>query len=99
MDTQRLKRAIGAASFAADLERLPNGIASEIVERGANLSGGQKARLSLARAVHADIYLLDDPLAALDPRVGRAASNNVSSTLSTARLVHWSLKLSTFSPG
>ena len=73
MDTQRLKRAVGAASFAADLERLPNGIASEIVERGANLSGGQKARLSLARAIYADadIYLLDDPLAALDPRVGR----------------------------
>jgi len=73
MDAQRLKRAIGAASFAADLERLPNGIASEIVERGANLSGGQKARLSLARAIYADadIYLLDDPLAALDPCVGR----------------------------
>ena len=73
MDTQRLKRAVGAASFTADLERFPNGIASEIVERGANLSGGQKARLSLARAVYADadIYLLDDPLAALDPRVGR----------------------------
>ena len=73
MDAQRLKRAIGAASFAADLERLPNGIASEIVERGANLSGGQKARLSLARAIYADadICLLDDPLAALDPRVGR----------------------------
>lgn len=73
MDIQRLKRAVGAASFAADLERLPNGISSEIVERGANLSGGQKARLSLARAIYADadIYLLDDPLAALDPRVGR----------------------------
>ena len=73
MDAQRLKRAIGAASFAADLERLPNGIASEIVEHGANLSGGQKARLSLARAIYADadICLLDDPLAALDPRVGR----------------------------
>jgi len=73
VNAQRLKRAIRAASFTADLERLPNGISSEVVERGANLSGGQKARLSLARAVYADadIYLLDDPLAALDPRVGR----------------------------
>jgi len=72
MDTKRLKRAISAASFTADLQHLPNGIASEIVERGANLSGGQKTRLSLARAVYADadIYLLDDPLAALDPHVG-----------------------------
>ena len=72
MNTQRLKRAVDAACLAADLECLPNGIASKTVERGANLSGGQKARLSLARAVYADadIYLLDDPLASLDPRVG-----------------------------
>ena len=40
-------------------------------ERGVNLSGGQKARLSLARAVYsdADLYLLDDPLSAVDPKV------------------------------
>jgi ABC-type multidrug transport system ATPase subunit len=73
MGTQHIKRAVGVASFTADLKCLPNGIASEIVERGANLSGGQKARLSLARAVYvdADTYLLDDPLAALESCVGR----------------------------
>ena len=40
-------------------------------ERGINISGGQKARISLARAVYsnADIYLLDDPLSAVDPEV------------------------------
>ena len=43
-----------------------------IGERGINISGGQKARISLARAVYADadIYLLDDPLSAVDPEVG-----------------------------
>jgi ABC-type multidrug transport system fused ATPase/permease subunit len=42
-----------------------------IGERGINISGGQKARISLARAVfsNADIYLLDDPLSAVDPEV------------------------------
>lgn len=42
-----------------------------IGERGINVSGGQKARISLARAVYsdADIYLLDDPLSAVDPQV------------------------------
>lgn len=42
-------------------------------ERGASLSGGQKARIGLARAVYADadIYLLDDPLSAVDTAVGR----------------------------
>lgn len=45
-----------------------------IGERGINISGGQKARISLARAVYseADIYLLDDPLSAVDPQVANA---------------------------
>lgn len=44
----------------------------KIGERGINLSGGQKQRVSLARAVYSDrdIYLLDDPLSAVDPQVG-----------------------------
>ncbi len=43
-----------------------------IGERGTTLSGGQKARVTLARAVYreADIYLLDDPLSAIDTKVG-----------------------------
>ena len=46
---------------------------TEIGERGINLSGGQKQRISLARAVYSsrDIYLLDDPLAAVDAPVGK----------------------------
>jgi ATP-binding cassette, subfamily C (CFTR/MRP), member 4 len=48
-------------------------VTSKIGERGVTLSGGQRARLSLARAVYAnrDIYLLDDPLSAVDTRVGK----------------------------
>ena len=47
-----------------DLEVLPGGDMTEIGERGINLSGGQKTRVALARAVYSntDIYLLDDPL-------------------------------------
>lgn len=46
---------------------------TEIGEQGINLSGGQKQRLSLARALYsdADLYLLDDPLSALDAEVRR----------------------------
>ena len=42
-------------------------------EKGVSLSGGQKARISLARAVYrdADVYLLDDPLSAVDTAVGK----------------------------
>jgi ABC-type multidrug transport system fused ATPase/permease subunit len=60
-----------------DLERLGRGADTVIGERGVNISGGQKARISLARAVYsnADIYLLDDPLSAVDPEVANAIFN------------------------
>ncbi|KAL4446581.1 hypothetical protein ABPG74_005519 [Tetrahymena malaccensis] len=62
---------IKACCLDQDIEILPNGDETEIGERGVNLSGGQKARLSLARAVYSrnDIYLLDDPLSAVDSKV------------------------------
>ena len=55
------------------MEQLKDGIETRIGERGINISGGQKARISMARAVYSDsdIYLLDDPLSALDPEVGK----------------------------
>ncbi|GBG65334.1 hypothetical protein CBR_g50697 [Chara braunii] len=63
---------LSACALEQDLEALPNGDLTEIGERGINLSGGQKQRVSLARAVYADadIYVLDDPLSAVDAHVG-----------------------------
>ncbi|XP_040109521.1 ATP-binding cassette sub-family C member 11-like isoform X2 [Oryx dammah] len=60
-------------SLNHDLEILPFGDMTEVGERGLNLSGGQKQRISLARAVYSDreLYLLDDPLSALDAHVGK----------------------------
>ncbi|EFN52562.1 hypothetical protein CHLNCDRAFT_138549 [Chlorella variabilis] len=62
-----------ACALEDDITALPAGDETELGERGINLSGGQKARLALARAAYsqAEIQLLDDPLSAVDPRVGR----------------------------
>ena len=56
-----------------DLAQLADGDQTEIGEKGINLSGGQKQRVSLARAVYndAEVYLLDDPLSAVDSHVGK----------------------------
>ncbi|XP_028841265.1 multidrug resistance-associated protein 1 [Denticeps clupeoides] len=67
------KRVLEACALLPDLEILPAQDATEIGEKGLNLSGGQKQRVSLARAVYrkADVYLLDDPLSAVDAHVGQ----------------------------
>ncbi|XP_072275072.1 multidrug resistance-associated protein 1-like isoform X1 [Pyxicephalus adspersus] len=67
------KKVLEACALLPDLEILPSGDRTEIGEKGVNLSGGQKQRVSLARAVYcnADVYLLDDPLSAVDAHVGK----------------------------
>ncbi|KAJ3295930.1 Multidrug resistance-associated protein 1, partial [Blyttiomyces sp. JEL0837] len=84
-DEERLNMAVKCCGLEADLKSLEKGIETEIGEKGITLSGGQKARVALARAVYddADIYLLDDPLSALDAHVSREVYDNcICGTLS-----------------
>ena len=78
-DPQFYDLTIKACALREDFKTLPDGDQTEVGERGISLSGGQKARLTLARAVYAraDIYLLDDCLSAVDQHVGRHLIDNV----------------------
>ena len=73
MDLDRYNMAINACELETDIARFPDGDLTVIGERGVMLSGGQKSRVALAREVYinADVYLLDDPLSAVDAKVGR----------------------------
>lgn len=72
-EVRRYKEVIKACSLTRDFSLLPFSDKTIVGERGISLSGGQRARINLARAVYkrADIYLLDDPLSAVDIHVGQ----------------------------
>ena len=71
-DPARYKRIIEACALQKDFTQLTRGDLTVVGEQGASLSGGQRARISLASALYvdADVYVIDDPLSAVDPRVG-----------------------------
>ncbi|XP_006155296.1 multidrug resistance-associated protein 9 isoform X2 [Tupaia chinensis] len=72
-DHQRYQHTVRVCGLRKDLSSLPYGDLTEVGERGLNLSGGQRQRINLARAVYSNrqLYLLDDPLSAVDAHVGK----------------------------
>ena len=79
MNEDKYRKVIEICELAQDIKLFPGGDMTEIGEKGIGLSGGQKARLAIARALYsdADIYLFDDPLSALDAYVGMKIFNQV----------------------
>ncbi|XP_045623977.2 ATP-binding cassette sub-family C member 12 isoform X1 [Procambarus clarkii] len=89
-DPEKYKKTLNVCSLISDIDLLANGEMTEIGERGINLSGGQKQRVNLGRAVYSDreIYLLDDPLSAVDTKVAKHIFNNcIKGALATKTVI------------
>jgi ATP-binding cassette subfamily C (CFTR/MRP) protein 4 len=73
LDEERYNEVVKVCALEDDFKQLPHGDKTIVGERGVALSGGQKARVNLARGLYqkADIYLMDDPLSAVDSKVSR----------------------------
>ena len=88
LDEARYMQVLRSCDLLKDLEMLPEGDQSVIGDRGVTLSGGQKSRIGLARALYSDsdIYLLDDPLSAVDTEVGNHLFSSIKE-LSRTKIV------------
>ncbi|CEP22757.1 BPT1 [Cyberlindnera jadinii] len=88
-DEEFYQKTLESCQLLPDLQVLPDGDATAVGEKGISLSGGQKARLSLARAVYAraDVVILDDVLSAVDSHVGRNIINEVITGLLSTKSV------------
>ena len=75
---ERYEKAVNLSCLKNDFRILAEGDMTIVGEKGITLSGGQKARLSLARAIYgdADIFLFDDPISAVDARVAKKLFHN-----------------------
>ena len=93
MNREHYDKVIAACALEPDLKILPAGGMTEIGEKGINLSGGQKQRVSVARAVYqdCDVYLLDDPLSAVDAHVGKHIFENLIGPTGMLRNKVWIL--------
>ncbi|HEU0265548.1 MAG TPA: ATP-binding cassette domain-containing protein, partial [Geobacterales bacterium] len=96
LDLDKLSR---MAHLQADISRFPEGMATQVGERGVTLSGGQKQRVSLARAFASDpaILLLDDPLSAVDAETEQEILGELVSTPKQRTLLMVSHRLAALS--
>lgn len=88
-NARRYREVIEACALERDFELFSQGDQTLVGDRGVSLSGGQKARINIARAVYrdADIYLLDDPLSAVDVKVGKHIFNQCIQTFLRNKIV------------
>jgi ABC-type multidrug transport system fused ATPase/permease subunit len=97
IDGERLNQAIAAAQLTELVEQLPNGIKTEVGERGVRLSGGQRQRLGIARALYhqREILVLDEATSALDNETEKLVSQSIQALSGTKTLIVIAHRLTT----
>ncbi|EDX71991.1 ABC transporter, ATP-binding protein [Coleofasciculus chthonoplastes PCC 7420] len=97
IDQGRLYKAIKAAQLEELVEQLPDGIKTEVGERGVRLSGGQRQRIGIARAIYheREILVLDEATAALDNETESRVTEAINSLAGTKTLIVIAHRLST----
>lgn len=75
----RLLEALNCAGFQMDPKQFPEGLETQVGQKGVMLSGGQRQRMALARALlkRSEIYILDDVLSAVDHETEKAIIANI----------------------
>eukprot|EP00801_Mesodinium_rubrum_P000140 Mrub_00140.p1 GENE.Mrub_00140~~Mrub_00140.p1 ORF type:complete len:1272 (+),score=145.19 Mrub_00140:200-3817(+) len=73
LNDDKIKSLLNLTKLEHDISMLQDGLYTEIGDNGVNLSGGQKSRVQLCRALYtdADLVILDDPFSSLDPIVSQ----------------------------
>ena len=97
IDGERLHQAIAAAQLTELVEQLPNGIKTEVGERGVRLSGGQRQRIGIARALYhqREILVLDEATSALDNETEKLVSQSIQALSGTKTLIVIAHRLTT----
>ena len=85
----RYQNILESCALIHDLTFLSTGDETELGEKGINLSGGQKARIGLARALYSTcpLLLLDDPLSAVDAHVGATLAKSIATDTTRTRFL------------
>lgn len=92
-----MKRALSISQSESFVEKLPAGLESEVSQGGSNFSGGQKQRLSIARALirKVPIYIFDDSFSALDLKTDAALRKSLKENMTDAAKIIIAQRVST----